>query len=46
MTGGGNVSSSDNLDERQWVRRGELKLFGNVACVGVPLGGTPREGEA
>ena len=43
MTGGGNVSSSDKLEERQWMNRGEVKLFGNVSRVGVRLGGTPRE---
>jgi hypothetical protein len=44
MTGGGNVSSSDNLEERQWMNRGEDKLFGNVSCMKGRLGGGDSKG--
>lgn len=46
ITGGGNVSSSDTLNERQWVNRSEDKLFGNVCCVGERSGEKPRSRDA
>jgi hypothetical protein len=43
MTGGGNVRNSDSLEEKQWMKGGEIKLFGNVSSVRLRLRGKPRE---
>jgi hypothetical protein len=45
MTGGGNVRNGDSLEEKQWMKGGEIKLFGNVSSVRLRLRGKPRERE-